>query len=143
MVPHNWYRIIPKNNDCYDDISFSMGQSWDLILPILIDLGYINRTSNSLNIIYTRFLNLRHELNENLDIHISDNHPRGEKVQYYMCLNKPTFSGPTKQNDAIKKGKFTHSNLRYLLREDRILRTNLQDQADIINKKIILIKREL
>ena len=65
MVPHNWYRIIPKINDSYDDISFSMGQSWDLILPILIDLGYINRTSNSLNIMYTRFLNLRHELNEN------------------------------------------------------------------------------
>ena len=96
MVPHNWYRIIPKNNDSYDDISFSMGQSWDLILPILIDLGYINRTSNSLNIIYTRFLNLRHELNKILDIHISDNHPKGKKRQYYMCLNKQNFSGPTK-----------------------------------------------
>lgn len=79
---------------------FSMGQSWDVVLPTLIYLGYITRFSNTLIINYIKFENLRHELSGIFYLHISENHPKGENRQYYTSLDKPQFSGPTIQIEA-------------------------------------------
>ena len=36
MKPNVWYRILPHDED-NDDISYSCGQTWDRILPLLIN----------------------------------------------------------------------------------------------------------
>ena len=84
MVPRNWYWIVPKDTDACDDVYFSRGQPWDVVLPILIDLGYITRFSNTLIINYVKFENIRHKLSGIFDLYISDNHPKG--VNYLILL---------------------------------------------------------
>lgn len=41
MIPHNWYRVLPVNCEDYDGIAFSIGQSWELLYPLPIELVYI------------------------------------------------------------------------------------------------------
>ena len=50
MVCHNWYRIIPIDGSICNDIAFAMGQDWNLILPLLVDLGFIVEGSKHLEI---------------------------------------------------------------------------------------------
>ena len=41
MNPHIWCRILPLDSMKCDDFAFSCGQSWDLIKPLLLHLGYL------------------------------------------------------------------------------------------------------
>ena len=41
MIKYNWYRVVPINDWKCDDIAFSMGQSWDLLRLLMIELGHI------------------------------------------------------------------------------------------------------
>lgn len=135
VTTNNWYQIISSNTDECDDISSLMGQSRDVILPTLINLGYITRFSNTLVMNNIKLENLRNKISGIFNLHISDSHPKGENRQYFMCLGKPQYSGPTKQMEANKKGKLTHCNLHYLVRDDTIFKTNLQAHVDIILKR--------
>ena len=54
-----------------------------------------------------------------------------------MCLGKPLYSAPRLQFDAIKIGKFTSTHLRYLKRNDHILKSRLQNHMDIKDYEIV------
>ena len=121
MIPHNWYRILPLHNNECDDLAFSCGQSWQLLSPLLVDLGYLEEVGSELNVVVSRLTSLTHTFTSIHKLHITYTKLAGEKVQHYMCLGKPVFTGPIKQNSAIRKYKYGISHLRYLLKADRDL----------------------
>ena len=60
MTAHICYRLIPVDAlQCYD-ISFSMGQPWDLLCPSLIHLGYLLQVGGELKINLENFSDLQH-----------------------------------------------------------------------------------
>ena len=48
MTSHNWYRLLPNDLGRYDDFAFSVGQSWELIQPLLVQLGYLLESGGEL-----------------------------------------------------------------------------------------------
>jgi len=83
----------------------------------------------------SRLTSLTHTFTSVHKLHISSARLHGKKMQHYMCLGKPVFTGPMKQITAVRKCKYGISHLRYLLKADRDLRTGLQNHIDDINKK--------
>ena len=79
MVRNNWYRIIPIHIWECDHVSFSMGQSWCLIRPLLVDLGYIDERGGVLHVRAKKLLLLSDIYNGVNKLHISDTHLKGEK----------------------------------------------------------------
>ena len=132
MIPHNWYRILPLHaNEC-DDIAFSSGQSWQLLCPLMVDLGYVKDITGGLNVVVSKLALLSHSFAGKHKLNISTGRPRGEKIQHYMCLGKPVFTGPIKQNTAVRKNKFAIAHLRY---PNRQLTTALQNHVDGIKQR--------
>ena len=136
MESYIWYRIISKNTFECDHVSFSMGQSWDLIRPLLVSLGYIDVRGGVLNVRAKKLLLLSDIYNGSEKVHISDTHLKGGNKQYFMCLGKPMFDAPRRQIDAIKKGKFEFGHLRSLKTIDYKLRIKLQEYSDK-NERVI------
>ena len=62
MNAHTWYRILPYDHQNCDDIAFAIGQSWDLICPLLFDMGYLYEVNNEIRINLLKFENLLHLL---------------------------------------------------------------------------------
>ena len=60
-------------------MSFSMGQSWNLIRPLLVDLGYIDERCGVLLVRADKLLLLSKIYNGVNKLHISDTHLKGEK----------------------------------------------------------------
>ena len=92
MTPHNWYRILPKNEGRCDDFAFSCGQSWELIQPLLVDLGYLLESGGELKLNADKFANLQNVNFGNNRFQISNTHLQGESKTYYVCIGKPHFS---------------------------------------------------
>ena len=120
----------------YDDFAFSAGQSWELIQPLLVHLGYLIERGGLLKINVDKLANLQHaDLGKN-KFHISNTHHKGETKHYYVCLGKPHFSGPTKQIKATVNGLFSSTAIRYINSSDKRLRTKLQEHIDAIRNDI-------
>ena len=67
---------------------------------------------------------------------MSNTHFKGDTKTYYICVGKPHFSGPTKQLKAINSGAYASTSIRYINASDTLLRSRLQDHADVvINRK--------
>lgn len=60
MITHTWYRILPLHSIKCDNLAFAIGQSWDLICPFIVDLGYIYDVQGSIRITVLQFENLQH-----------------------------------------------------------------------------------
>ena len=60
MTPHNWYRLLPVDLGRCDDFVFVVGQSWELIKPLLVQLGYPIESGGVLEINADNFVNLQH-----------------------------------------------------------------------------------
>ena len=125
MTPHNWYRLLPNDLGRYDDFAFSVGQSWELIQPLLVELGYLLQSGGDLKINADKFANLQHVTFGKNQFHISNTHFKGEMKTYYVCIGKPHFSGPAKQQKAIINGAFAYNSIRYINASDKSLRTKL------------------
>ena len=79
MIKYNWYRVVPLNHQKSDDIAFSMGQSWDLVRILMVELGYIEER---MGVDYVRLKKLQllsETFNSDVQLHISDTHLKGEK----------------------------------------------------------------
>ena len=118
MIPHNWYIILPLHDNECDDIAFSSGQSWQLLCPLLVDLGYEEEVASELNVVMSKLTSLTHTFTSVHKLHISYTRLAGEKIQHYMCLCKPVFTGPMKQIKAVTEYKFGIAHLRYILKAD-------------------------
>ena len=99
MNAHTWYRILPFDHQNCDDIAFAIGQSWDLICPLLVDMGYLYEVNNEIRINLLKFENLLHLDIGNKKINMSYHHQKNESRQYFLCVGDPLLSGPTKQID--------------------------------------------
>ena len=117
-----------------------MGQSWDLIRPLLVSLGYIDVRDGVLHVRAKNLLLMSDIYNGSEKLHISDTHLKGENKQYFMCLGKPIFDVPRRQIEAIKKGKFVFGHIRSLKTIDYKLRMKLQEYAE---KNEIVIRNEM
>ena len=71
---HNWYRIIPNDEQNCDDLAFAIGQDWKLVLPLLIDIGFIFEGSKCLQLRLLAIQNFIQQY-ENI-IQIADYHPK-------------------------------------------------------------------
>ena len=106
-----------------------VGQDWNLILPLLIDIGFVVEGSKYLEIKLLQIENFI-LLSDNI-LHIADYHPQYKTKQYFMCKGKPTYSSPAKQILATKMDVFHYEHLRYLTRSDRSLKSKLEDHIDL------------
>ena len=132
MTPHIWYRLIPVDLFNYDDFAFSVGQPWDLLRPLLIHLGYLLEISGELKINVDKFANLQHVTFGKNKFHMSNTHFKGETKNYFVCIGKPHFSGPTKQIKAISNGAFASASIRYMNASDTSLGIKLQEHIDVV-----------
>jgi len=132
MNPHIWFRILPLDSNKCDDFAFSVGQSWDLIQPLLLHLGYILEIGEQTKLNVDKFRNLEHANMGKHKFHLSFTHLKGESKHYFICIGKPHFSGPTKQLKAISGGAFASTRIRYLNASDTILRIKLQEHIDVV-----------
>ena len=132
MNPHIWYRILPLDNMQCDDFAFSVGQSWELIQPLLIHLGYILEVGDELKLNLDKFADLQHEYLGINKFHMSDPHLKCDTRNYFVCIGKPHFSGPTKQLKAITNGSFASTSIIYINASDTLLRNKLQEHIDVV-----------
>ena len=132
MIPHNWYRILPLHSNECDDLALSCGQSWQLLCPLRVGLGYLEEIASELNVVVSRLTSLTHTFTSVHKLHISYTRLAGEKIQHCMCLGKPVFTGPIKQNTAVRKNKFAIAHLRY---PNRQLTIALQNHVDGIKQR--------
>ena len=132
MNPHIWFRILPLDSNKCDDFAFSVGQSWDLIQPLLLHLGYILEIGEQTKLNVDKLRNLEHANMGKHKFHMSFTHLKGESKHYFICIGKPNFSGPTKQLKAISGGAFASTRIRYLNASDTILRMKLQEHIDVV-----------
>ena len=86
MNPHIWYRLLPLDIMKCDDFAFSVGQSWDLIQPLLIHLGYLFEVGEELKLNVDRFANLQHVNLGNDKFHMSNTHLKGDTKNYFFVL---------------------------------------------------------
>ena len=132
MTPHIWFRILPQDSNKCDDFAFSVGQSWDLIQPLLLHLGYLLEVGEQIKLNVDKLANLQHANLGKHKFHMSNTHLKGESKHYFICIGKPHFSGPTKQLKAISCGAFASTSIRYLNASDTILRMKLQEHIDVV-----------
>lgn len=78
-----------------------MGQLWDLVCILLVNLGYITKSHGKRILNYTKFENLQQINKGDLEINVYDSHPKGEVHQYFICCGKPMYSGSTKENNVF------------------------------------------
>ena len=144
MNPHIWYRILPLDAMKCDDVAFGTGQSWDLLRPLLLNLEYLYEYGGGFRVNINKFANLQHvEFGKNR-FHLSNTQLNGESKNYFVCIGKPHFSGPTQQLKAIANGAFASTCIRYINASDTILRSKLQNHIDIIinDKYRTIIRRD-
>jgi len=132
MNPHIWYRVLPLDSMKCDDFAFSVGQSWDLIQPLLLHLGYLLEVGDEIKLNVDKLSNLQHANLGKNKLHLSNTHLKGETKNHFVCIGKPHFSGPTKQLKAISTGAFASTSIRYLNASDTILRIKLQEHIDVV-----------
>ena len=78
MIKHNWYRVVPINHWKCDDIAFSIGQSWDLLRLLMIELGYI-KFMMRVDCVRVKQLRLLCDNFNGDTLILSDTHLKGEK----------------------------------------------------------------
>ena len=91
MIPHNWYIILPLHDNECDDIAFSSGQSWQLLYPLMVDLGYVKEFAGGLNVVVSKLALLSHSFAGKHKLNISTGRPRGEKNTTLHVLRKTSF----------------------------------------------------
>ena len=111
MNPHIWFRILPQDSNKCDDFAFSVGQSWDLIQPLLLHLGYLLQVGNQIKLNVDKLSNLQHANLGKHKLHMPNTHLKGEAKHYFICIGKPHFSWPTKQLKAINCGAFASTSI--------------------------------
>ena len=132
MTPHNWYRLLPVEFGRCDDFAFAVGQSWELIKPLLFELGYLFTKGGDRFVNADKFIILGLVRFGKHQLHISNTHFKGDKKTYYLCMGKPHFSGPVKQLYATTNGVFAFSSIRYMNASDTRLRTKLQEHIGVV-----------
>ena len=60
MNLHIWYRLLPRDIMQCDDFAFLVGQSLEVIQPLLKYLGYLLEIGGELKINEDKFVNLQH-----------------------------------------------------------------------------------
>ena len=97
MIPNIRYRILPCKATEFDNISYAIGQRWDLISPILLALGFLLEKERKLKSNLLKFQNLDSFDCGDLKTNMSDMHPKGDTRQYFLCRFKPLFASPEKK----------------------------------------------
>jgi len=75
-----WYNIIPFGPNDVSDMSTSMGQRWELVLPLLFNANYVLLKRSQLSINVIKWQNLRLLLEGDDMIQIVSFRPRGKKM---------------------------------------------------------------
>ena len=55
MLPHIWYKVIPSSANDIESMAFSIGQSWGLILPLLMKLKFMKAYKDDIRINHNKF----------------------------------------------------------------------------------------
>ena len=84
-----WYHIIPNEPNDVLDMSTSMGQRWDLVLPLLSNAGYLLFVKSVLTIKVSKWNNLRLLLEGDNMIQICSYRPMGGGKNM-VCLQRHT-----------------------------------------------------
>lgn len=111
-----WWRILPLDEEFgSDDMCFAANQSWEDVLPLLIDAGLVQSKEVSTAIEY-------HISRDSWQV-LVDYHFERAQIQFYrpraenggghkswwVCCGTPTFSCPGAQQRAVAKQKFAPS----------------------------------
>ena len=127
MLPHIWYKVLPSSSCDVDNIAFLMGQNWELILKLLIQLKYIKPYKTDYRINLDKFREVGSRNINDVKLHFGSAHKIGHKLVYYICKNEPLHHSPTIQN----KHAHCYSKLRYFDVNDSILKKCLNRKLDV------------
>ena len=94
MLPNIWYKLLQNSPSDANTIAFVMGQSWSLLVHLLMSLGYLKSHENSYKLSLDKFRDLHSNGVNHHRIHFGSAHPLNKKLTYYL-INK--FKD--KQND--------------------------------------------
>ena len=97
MLPHVWVKITPSSLSDVENFAFSIGQRWDLIQHLMIELNYLYKYKDTVRIRLDKLKDLEQQCVEGIDLHIGSSHPKGEKLTYYICRDTPIFKHPLLQ----------------------------------------------
>ena len=86
MTTPNWYRVVPSQSSS-------------------ADVGVVK-----INIL--KFENMIQNYDGVFKIHMASTHPRGEKLQYFICHSDPLLQNPTKQRNINRINIFASTGLR-------------------------------
>ena len=76
-----------------DDFAFLVGQSWELIQPLLIHLGYILEVGDELKLNLDKFADLQHEYLGKNKFHMSNTHLKGDTKTILFVLANHILAG--------------------------------------------------
>ena len=131
ILPHIWYKILPSSSSDVETMSFACGQSWDIVLPLLLQLKYVFKYKDTIRLRYDKWTALQLLDDVLLDVHIGSAEPHNGLRTYYICTKKPYYDNPSWQI----KGEYTYSHLRYTDRFDKMLTKKIKE---VIKKSIDL-----
>ena len=130
MLPHVWYKIIPSSPYDVETVAFAMGQSWLIVLGLLLKLKYLAKYGKLITIKHEKWRNLEHVSCDQLrtyKLHYSSRHPLNGKLVYYLCKHKPLYDNPTIQHGS----NYSHASLRYFDAFDHQLKCALSQKLDV------------
>lgn len=130
MLPHVWVKIIPSSLSDVENFAFSIGQRWDLIQHLMIELNYLYKYKDTVRIRLDKLKDLEQQCVEGIDLHIGSSHPKGEKLTYYICRDTPIFKHPLLQ---VKKN-FKFADLQFKNSYDTQLRQSITNYCVNKNK---------
>lgn len=129
MLPHVWVKIIPSSLSDDENFAFSIGQKWDVLQPLMLELNFLYKYKDTVRLRLDKIKDLEKQCVDGLDIHIGSSHPKGEKLTYYICRDTPIFKCPLLQI----KNKFEFADLQFKNSSDTQLQESINNY--FVNKK--------
>ena len=134
-----WYNIIPFGPNDVSDMSTSMGQRWELVLPLLFNANYVLLKRSQLCINIIKWQNLRLLLEGDDMIQIVSFRPRGKKIAWYVCRGIPRFTSPSQQIKNVILATFAHCELHLPTRTGIVLKNKLEYISQLQQSKYMSI----
>ena len=123
IQPNIWYSVIPRDGQ-NDDIASGTRQSWQDIMPLLIHTGLMKKNSqasNGFDVFHHKWDEFVLDFESSSKLHFIGARKKGQSQQYFLCLGKPIFMSPAKQEKAIASKVFVFDMLTYMSNEDKEL----------------------
>jgi hypothetical protein len=126
IAPHIWWKILPNDDESVDTFTFSSGQRWEYLLPLMMEHGLVWKKEGNIDVISNEWQKFSMHDEVDKTIHHTFYRPRTGPKVWYICRGVPSYPGPAQQLRAEKSAKFAYSTLKMSNRYDAQLNHKLK-----------------